>query len=196
VTLILYHLKPKVVEKTSQVNRLFSARQTSLEELEKDYNKKCRDMINRLNKAEDLNDLKTATFSLAKDALIQAADVCHGKTTSIAKQAPLVAKHVAQSIENVVEETSSDISTYYQTGFFAMKDSLSTANNGEEIRLAIGGFCTVISQIFSGLAMSIKYEKNRCVTEIRHSLKESNQTQEEEFFDAEDNPSWAPGITI
>lgn len=191
VTLILYYLKPKVVEKTSQANGLFSSKSTNLEELEKDYDRKCRDMINRLNKTEDLNGLKTVAFSLAKDTLIQAADVCHSKTTSMTEQVPLIAKHVAQSIQNVVEETSSNISAYYQAGFSTMKDSLSTANNGEEIRLAIGGFCTVISQIFSGLATSIKYEKNRCVTEIRHSLKESNQTQEEEFFDAQDNQPWA-----
>lgn len=148
-------------------------------------------MINRLNKAEDLNGLKTVVFSLAKDGLIQAADICHSQTTSIAKQAPLIAKHVAQSIENVVEETSPRISNYYQGGFSAMKDSLIAANNKEDIKLAVGDFCTVIGQIFSGLSMSIQYEKNRCVTEISRSLEESNQIQEEEFFDAEDNQSWA-----
>lgn len=191
VTLMFYQLKPKIVEKTSQVNGLFSARPASLEELKKGYDKKCSDMINRLNKAEDLNGLKTVVFSLAKDGLIQAADICHSQTTSIAKQAPLIAKHVAQSIENVVDETSPGISNYYQGGFSAMKGSLSAANNREDIRLAMGNFCTVISQIFSGLSMSIQYEKNRCVTEIRRSLEESNQIQEEEFFDAEDNQSWA-----
>ncbi|MEK6968253.1 MAG: hypothetical protein AABX51_06485, partial [Nanoarchaeota archaeon] len=31
------------------------------------YDKKCSDILNRLNEAEDLNELKTAVFNLAKD---------------------------------------------------------------------------------------------------------------------------------
>ena len=31
---------------------------------------------------------------------------------------------------------------------------------------------------------------------MRRSLEESEQIQEEEFFDAEDNPSWVPEIIV
>lgn len=194
-TLILYHLKPKIVEKTSQINGFISSKPTNSEELGINYDKKCSDILNRLHEAEDLNGLKTAVFNLAKDGLIRVVDICGSKTTSVAKQTPLIAKHAAQGIKNVVEETSPDISAYYQTGFSAMKDSLNAAHSKEDVRLAIGDFCTVISEIFSGLAKSIQWEKNHCIMEIRRSLEESN-IEEEEFFDAEDNPSWAPEIIV
>lgn len=165
-TLILYHLKPKIVEKTSQINGLVSSKPTKPEEFGINYDKKCSDILNRLNEAEDLNGLKTAVFSLAKDGLIKVADFCNSKTTLVAKQTSLIVKHAAQGIKNEVEETSPNISAYYQTGFSTMKDSLNAANNKKDVRLAVGDFCTVISEIFSGLAMSIQYEKNRCITEM------------------------------
>ncbi|PWU15521.1 MAG: hypothetical protein C5B45_02400 [Chlamydiae bacterium] len=196
LTLILCHLKPKIVEKTSQINRLISSKPTNPEDFGINYDKKCSDILNRLNKAEDLHGLKTIVFNLAKDGLINAADVCDSKTTSVAKQASLIVKHAAQGVKNVVEETSPGISAYYQTGFSTMKDSLNAANGAEDVRLAVGDFCTVISQIFSGLAMSVKYEKNRCMTEIRSSLEKSGQIQEEEFFDAEDNQPWVPETIV
>ena len=190
ITLILYHLKPKIVEKTSQINGLISSKSTNPEDSGINYDKKCSDILNCLNEAEDLNGLKAAVFNLAKDGLIRVVDICDSKTTSVAKQTLLIVKHAAQGIKTVVEETSPRISAYYQTGFSTMKDSLHAANGKEDVRLAVGDFCTVISQIFSGLATAIQYEKNRCVTEICRSLEESNQI-EEEFFDAEDNQSWA-----
>ena len=196
ITLILYYLKPKIVEKMSQINALFSSKPTNSEEFGINYDKKCSDILNRLNEVEDLSRLKTAAFNLAKDGLIKVADVCDSKTTLVAKQGSLIVKHAAQGIKNVVEETSPDISAYYQEGFSRMKSSLNAAHNKEDVRLAIGDFCTMISEIFSGLATSIQYEKNRCVTEIRHSLEESDQIQAEEFFDAEDNPPWVSEIIV
>lgn len=193
IALILNQLKPKIIEKTSQVNELFFANSIKLKDVSVSYDEKCRSILNELHKAEDLHGLKTVAFNLAKDVLVQATEVCYSKTTPVVKQAPLIAKHITQSIQNVVEETSPKISTYYQTGFSDVRKSLSVANTKEDVKLAVGNFCAVISQIFSGLATAIQYEKKRCMNEICRSLEESNQI-EEEFFDAEDNQSWAREI--
>ena len=149
IALILYHLKSKIVEKTSQINGLISSKSTNPEELGINYDKKCSDILNRLNEAEDLNELKTAVFNLAKDGLIKVADVCNSKTTSVARQTSLIVKHAAQGIKNVVEETSPDISAFYQTGFSTMKDSLNAANSKEDVRLATGFFLRSYQRNFS-----------------------------------------------